>query len=205
MGKAKKNKPTPNYASLHNRHVNLYKKTSMFLMYIGVLALFAVIIGAVQVGSDQLAKDVFEYPWPRSGFSLAPTIVIYLANVILRNSSMGLGVFFLILIGLGFGALFAVLGMFASRGYLIPLIIGTALYAVDFGFVFMVNNYIYGEVSASLSLTNIMFSLVLHVLVIAVLGLAIFEHFHVVNIEKRFMAEGKTIINGIEREDVINE
>ena len=202
--KPKKAKKTPNYATLHNRHVNLYKKTAMFLLYIGVLALFAVIIGAVQLGSDQLASDVFPYPWPRSGFALAPTIVIYLTNIILQGGNFGLSVFFIILIGLGFGALFATLGMFAARGYLVPLIIGTVLYATDFGFTFMVNNYIYSEYSASLSFTNIMFSTVIHILVILVLGVAIFEHFHVVNIEKRFMKEGKTIINGIEREDVIN-
>ena len=183
MGKVKE----VSYVDAHNRAVKLYQKTALFLMWGGILALFAAIIGVVQNVSGAANEISTTALWPSSGFALGYGLEIYLAFIFLTSLDSVLAGFLIILVAFTLGALFALAGLFASRGYLWVLLLGLGVYALDFVGTFFV--YHASPLNAFYSWTNYAFTLVTHVIILSAGIVAIIEYYRVLDIEKRFKKE----------------
>ena len=180
----KKAKHQITYHEAHNRAVRTYQKTSIFLFWAGVVNVFAIIIGVIQNAAGSLFDNELSYLWPRSGFSMCLSIQIYLNKLLLENlpSLLAVADILIILIGLVLGGLFAFIGFMASKGKRLYLFGGTALYALDFGAMFIV----YHLADVKSNWTNYAFTLVVHALVLGALAIAIWQYYNVIHIEKAF-------------------
>ena len=176
----KRAKQPLSYKDAHNRAVRMYRRCSFFLLWAGVVAVFAALIGVIQMATQSTISGV-SYPWPSSGFALTLTVQILLSGLILKNLSAVLAGFLIMLIALVFGSLLAFGGFFASRGHIAILISSAVFYALDFAAMFFVYQYLVPMVW-----TNYAFTLVIHVVVLAAIALAIVEFYNVLHIEKVF-------------------
>ncbi|HBF68343.1 MAG TPA: hypothetical protein DDW20_03375 [Firmicutes bacterium] len=196
--KQKKQKQPITYQQAHNKAVKMYQKTSIFLMWAGLLNIFAIIIGAIQLGTNSIIENL-SFKWPTSGFALNFTLQIFLNCLILKSCDLLLANFLMILIAIVLGAGFACLGVFASKGRIKILLIGTGLYALDFIAMFFV--YIYSGVPSIW--TNYAFTLACHVVVLVGMIIAIVEYYNVLHIEKVFKGDNKIKIEEEVESEVI--
>lgn len=179
--KNKKNKQPITYSQAHNKAVKMYQKTSIFMMWAGLLNVFAIIIGVIQLGTNSVVEKL-SYSWPTSGFALNFSIQIFINSLLIKTFDLLLADFLMILIALIIGALFTFLGVYASKGRIKILIIGTSLYALDFIAMFFI--YVYSGVP--FIWTNYAFTLATHVVVLIAMIIAIIEYYNVIHIEKVF-------------------
>ena len=184
MSKQKKPKKVMNYVEAHNRAVNFYRKSAMFLFWAGILAVGAVIIGIIQlVAQKTFVIESISYQWPTSGFAVAFSLVIFLAKIFIDvMPNQALADIVLILVTLLLGGGFAALGIFASKGKRWCLFLGGGLYLADFAALFFVYHYI----SPLVNWTNYAFSIATHVIILSALVVAIIEYYRVLDIEKRY-------------------
>ncbi len=180
------------YLEAHNKAVRLYQKSSIFLLWSGILNIFSLIIGIVQVATYRMNEDNIiaglSYYWPKSGYSLSYSLQQLINNALLR-ANMGIAVnFIIILIGLLLSVAFAFMGFYASRGKKWVLLLGSGLYALDFALMFFI--YSFGIIP--FYWTNYAFTLASHALILGACILAIIEYYNVVHIEVTF--KGKKVL-----------
>ena len=194
----KKAKRQITYTEAHNRAVRMFQRTSIFLLWAGVVNVFALIIGVIQNSAGSVLNNELVYAWPRSGFAMCFSLQIYLNKLLLENLSIAaVADIVMILIALVLGGAFAFGGFLASKGKWLALFIGTVLYALDFGAMFFV--YHFGGVIHNW--TNYAFTLAVHVIVLGALVIAISQYYNVIHIEKVFKGSDALNIN----EDVESE
>ena len=189
------------YIDAHNKAVKHYQKASLFLLYAGVLGLFAAIIGVVQMATTQVEVLPGEFNWPSSGFALSLSLQIYLDSLLLAHLDQVLASFLIIILSLVFGSLFGFLGYFATRGRRIFLIIGLALYFLDFIFMFFFYHLNLGSVG--FVWTNYAFSLALHVIVIGFAIAGLVFYYQVFDIEKKFKGDNAVNFKQEEKRETI--
>ncbi len=193
----KKTKRVIPYSVAHNKSVNLYKKTSTFLLWAGVLNLFSSIIGVIQMVSKSfLVTNGNTYNWPKSGFALSFSLQIYLNSLLIKNVNIVGAYLLIILIALILGATFALLGIFSSKGKFIYLIVGSVIYLLDFVAMFFVYNF----TDVVMVWTNYAFTLAGHVVILIASVIAIAMFFSVIEIEKKY--KGKIDFSEKEVEEV---
>lgn len=185
MNKNRGRRPTT-YLQAHNKAVRLYQKSSIFLLWSGILNIFAIIIGIVQAATYKVnASNIIEkldYIWPKSGYALSYSLQQLINNALLR-ANLGIAVnFLIILIGLIFSGAFAAIGFLASRGKKWLLLLGSGLYALDFALMF----FLYALGIIPFVWTNYAFTLVSHVLILIACIVAIVEYYNVIHIEMVF-------------------
>lgn len=179
----KKAKRVIPYSVAHNKAVNLYKKTSTFLLWAGVLNLFSSIIGVIQmVSNTNLVVNDITYNWPRSGFALSFSVQLLIDSLLIENLNSVAAYLLIILIALALGTLFAFLGIFSSKGKIVFLLTGTFIYLLDFIAMFFVYTYS----SVVMVWTNYAFSLASHVIILIANVIAISMFFSVIEIEKKY-------------------
>ena len=203
--KEKRPKKTMDYVTAHNRAVNWFRRTSRFIFWVGILAVFATVIGIVQMvrGSYFKVDDVARL-WPLSGFSLSFSFHIFLAYICLAyipSSIVAEIVIILIVLVLGGG--FAALGIFASKGKLVFLIVSTSLYLLDFASVFPVYYYVYPNTPLNYSWTNYAFMIAVHVIVLSAMVISLIEYYRVLDIEKKFHGVKKVSVEEEVESEVI--
>lgn len=187
-----------NYVDAHNKAVRSYKKTSMFLMWAGLISVFASIIGVIQIAANSTLEGN-AYLWPTSGFALNFSIEIYLSSLFIQNLDIGLAYFLIILTSIIFAGIFVTLSIFSSKGYKVLLILGSALYALDFIFMF----FIYVFLGVPKVWTNYAFTLVTHIVVCLGLIYAIIQYYNVLHIEKVFNKSPEMNLNEEVESEVI--
>ena len=185
------------YKEAHNKAVRMYQRCSIFLLWVGIVNVFACLIGVIQIATGT-TMQALSYDWPSSGFALTLTIQILINNLLLKAISSLWASFIIMAIALVFGALFAFGGYFASKGNIILLFIGGGLYALDFGAMFFIYKYF-----APFAWTNYAFTLVIHVLVLAALIFAIVQYYNVFHIEKVFKGDNKAKLDEEVESEVI--
>ena len=190
-----------NYVDAHNKAVRHYQKACLFLLYAGVLGLFAAIIGVVQMAVTVEEVLPGEFNWPSSGYALSLSLQIFLSSLLLANLDQVLASFLIIIISILFGALFGALGFFATKGRREFLIIGLALYFLDFVFMFFV--YHSSLLYVAFVWTNYAFSLALHVIVIGFAIAALVFYYQVFDIEKKFKGEKNVNFKQEEKRETI--
>ena len=182
------------YVAAHNRAVNLYKKTSTFLLWAGVLNVFSVIIGIIQMmANSNLVVNEQAYNWPRSGFALSFSLQIFLNSLLINNLDKVLADVLIILIALSLGALFAFFGVFASKGKLLFLVGGSVIYLLDFVAMFFVYNMF--MIEQLRTWTNYAFTLASHVVILIAMTIAIAMYLTVIEIEKKYKGESSLNVN----------
>ncbi len=199
----KREKRPITYGEAHNKAVRMFKRSSIFLLWAGIVNLFAVIIGVIQSAAGSiLSSEICKITWPTSGYALSFSIQIFLNSLLVPAMDPGLAYFLMLLIAAGFSALFVFIGLFASKGRLGLLIAGGALYALDFVGMF----FVYGFTQVPAVWTNYAFTLATHAIIFAAVVVAIIEYYNVIHIEKIFKGamepvleeevEGEVIANG---------
>lgn len=196
--KQKRQKKPITYHEAHNKAVKMYQKTSIFLMWAGLLNIFAIIIGTIQLGTNSVIENI-SFKWPTSGFALNFTLQIFINSLLLKSCDLLLADFLMILIALILGAGFTFLGIFASKGRIKILLLGTVLYALDFVAMFFV--YVYSGIPSIW--TNYAFTLAAHVVVLVGMIIAIVEYYNVLHIEKVFKGDNKIKIEEEVESEVI--
>ena len=201
-----KPKKVMSYVEAHNRAVNFFRKSAMFLFWAGIIAVGAAVIGVVQTSMGQVyVLDEIARNWPTSGFALGFSLEIFLARVFLDNISNGAlaGIFLadilIILVSLVLGGGFAALGVFAAKGKRWCLFLGGGLYLADFAALFFVYSYL----SPITNWTNYAFSIATHVIVLSALVVAIIEYYRVIDIEKKYHGDNKANLEEEEESEVI--
>lgn len=193
----KKAKRVIPYSIAHNKSVKLYKKTSTFLLWAGVLNLFSSIIGIIQMVSNSfLVTNGNTYNWPKSGFALSFSLQIYLDSLLIKNLNNVGAYLLIILIALALGSLFALFGIFSSKGKFIYLIVGSVIYLLDFIAMF----FVYSFTDVVMVWTNYAFTLAAHVVILIASVIAIAMFFSVIEIEKKY--KGKIDFSEKEVEEV---
>lgn len=186
-----------NYLNAHNRAVRMYQRSSIFILWAGIVNVFAALIGVIQNATNN-AFGGLSYSWPRSGFALCLTAQIAINNLLLKSMSEVGADLLIMLISVVLGGAFAVLGFLASRGRKWLLFLGTGLIALDFGAMFFVYAYL-----APYVWTNYAFTLAIHVLVLLACVFAIFEFYNVIHIEKVFRGDKVTSMEEEKESEVI--
>lgn len=181
MKKAKRQKHQFTYSEAHNKAVKMYQRSAIFLLWAGVVNVFAIVIGVIQLAANSLVTQV-QFPWPTSGFAMSFSVQILLNSVMIKSLDSLAADILMIIIGLVLGGLFAALGFFASKGKRWVLLLGTALYAIDFGIMF----FVYESGFVARLWTNYAFTLVTHIVVLVACIVAIVEYYNVIHIEKVF-------------------
>ena len=195
----KRSKKVLSYAEAHNKAVNSYKKVSMFMLWGGLLNIFALIIGIVQISTNNVIESL-PYSWPTSGFAMTYSIQIFFANILLSSIDSLAANLISVVIALILSAGFGVLSMFASRGRLACLISGMSLYAIDFVFMFFLYKYF-----APYIWTNYAFTLATHVVILASQIYALAQYYNVLNIEKRYKGNNNNKIKINTKEEIESE
>ena len=196
--KKRREKKQLTYSEAHNKAVKMYQKTSIFLLWAGLLNVFAIIIGVIQLGTGSVIENL-SFMWPNSGFALNFSFQIYLNNILITNLDTLLADFIMILIALIIGIGFSFLGVFASKGKLPILFIGTILYALDFVAMF----FVYSFTKVPFIWTNYAFTLACHVVVLVAMVISIIEYYNVIYIEKIFKGNNKVSIKEEDESEVI--
>lgn len=181
MKKTAKVKKQISYYEAHNKAVRMYRRTSIFLLWVGILNAFAVILGVIQSAAGAKMSEL-AFDWPNSGFSLAMSVQMLINSLLIQNLDATIADILMIIIALAISAAFAALGVFAGKGKLWVLILGAALYAADFGSMF----FIFNSGFVPNVLANYSFSLVTHIAILAACLFAIVEYYNVIHIEKVF-------------------
>lgn len=182
---AKKEKRPITYKEAHNRAVRMFQRCSIFLLWAGVVNVFAALIGVIQIA----AKTTFavEYVWPNSGFALTLTSQMVINNLLLKSMGSTGACLLIMLISIILGGLFALGGYMAARGRIALLFVGIGVYALDFAGMFFAYKYL-----LPFAWTNYAFTLVIHVVVLLALALAVVEFYNVLHIEKVFHGEASS-------------
>ena len=188
---AKKAKRPITYKEAHNRAVKIYQRCSIFLLWAGVVNVFAALIGVIQIAAKTMMS--VGYPWPNSGFALTLTAQMVLNNLLLNAMGSTVACLLIMLISIVLGGLFAFGGYFAARGNNIILFVGIGVYILDFAGMFFAYQYLIPFVW-----TNYAFTLVIHVVVLLALALAVVEFYNVLHIEKVFIGD-----SGIKMEEEV--
>lgn len=175
-----------NYCSAHNRAVRMYQRSSIFILWAGIVNVFACLIGVIQSALSSSFEGL-AYAWPKSGFALALVAQMVVNNLLLKSMSAVGADLLIILIALVVGGALAFLGFLASRGRKWLLFIGTAIIALDFAGMFFAYAYM-----IPYNWTNYAFTLVLHVLLLGACVVAIVEFYNVLHIEKIFNGEASS-------------
>ncbi|NCA97206.1 MAG: hypothetical protein EOM77_03390 [Bacteroidia bacterium] len=159
-------KPQLTYTEAHNKAVRLYRRTSIFLLWAGVVSVLATLIGVLRSESGY-------------GMSLAFNIFIlrWIASLSLPDYAQYI-IFFAF--SIASGAIFAVLGYFAQQGKKVFLFVGLGLYMADFVAVFLV----YGAIWS----TTYALTIGTHLFILGALIIAVFEYYQVITIEKHHNA-----------------
>ncbi len=182
MKKERRGKRPLTYLEAHNKAVRLYQKSSIFLLWAGIVNLFSIIIGIIQILASSIIENL-PYAWPTSGFSMGLSIQQLVNKLLLENVKGTLIVdFLMIIIALILSAGFALLGFYASRGKKWVLLLGSSLYVADFALMIIV---------CSLNLvpfnyTNYAFSIATHVVILLACIVAISQYYNVIHIEVVF-------------------
>lgn len=180
--KTKRAKRPITYSEAHNRAVRMYHRTSIFLLWAGVMSLFASVLGVIQISAGTIVEGA-ALKWPTSGFSLGLSIeMLFYSMLIKSNLDLAVIGILIILIGILFGGMFALIGIFASKGYRWVLFVGTGLYALDFAASFFI--FAYSDVPSIF--TNYMLTIFIHIFILAACVVAIIEYYNVLHIEKVF-------------------
>lgn len=179
---AKKAKRPITYKDAHNRAVKIYQRCSIFLLWAGVVNVFAALIGVIQIAAKTTMS--LDHVWPNSGFALTLTAQMVINNLLLNSMGSTGASLIIMLISIVLGGLFAFGGYFAARGNNIILFTGIAVYALDFAGMFFAYKYLIPFVW-----TNYAFTLVIHVVVLLALALAVVEFYNVLHIEKVFRGD----------------
>ncbi len=196
----KKTKRVVPYSVAHNRAVKLYKKTSTFLLWAGVLNLLSSFIGIIQmVSNNNLVANGNTYNWPKSGFALSFSLQIYLNSLLIKNLNIVGAYLLIILIALILGVTFALLGIFSSKGKFIYLIVGSGVYLLDFIAMFFVYNF----TDVVMVWTNYAFTLASHVIILIANVIALAMFFSVIEIEKKYKGEINFTNNEVEEVEEI--
>ena len=171
------------YRSAHNRAVRMYQRSSIFILWAGIVNVFASLIGVIQIAAGSSFEGL-AYSWPKSGFALTLVAQMVINNLLLKSMSTIGADLLIMFISLVIGGAFGFLGFLASRGRKWLLFIGTGLIALDFAAMFFAYAYMIPYVW-----TNYAFTLALHVLLLGACVLAIVEFYNVLHIEKVFNGE----------------
>lgn len=174
------------YSTAHNKAVKMYQKTSIFLLWAGVVNVFAIVIGVIQLAAGSLVTD-FAFSWPSSGFAMSFSFQIMLNSIMIRSLEQVVADILMIITGIAFGGLFAFLGFMASKGKKLFLFLGTGLYALDFAAMF----FVYESGNVARIWTNYAFTLVTHAIILVACFIAIIQYYNVIHIEKVFKGENK--------------
>ena len=199
MKKEKKGKRKISYFEAHNKAVRAYQKSSIFLLWAGIINLFSLIIGLIQIAASKTLSGL-TYAWPESGFSMNFSLQQLFNRLLIENiASSVLAYVLLILIALFLSASFAFLGFFASRGKKWILLSGFSLYCIDFILLFIFVHFSL----IPFVWTNYAFSLATHVVILIACIIAIIEYYNVIHIEKVFKGEDALKLNEEVESEVI--
>ncbi len=190
------------YAEAHNKAVNHYRKSSMFLFWAGILSLGAALIGVIQMVSGQLfVLNEVSYNWPKSGFSLSLSALIALDRLLIDSiQNPVISDILILLSSIIVGAGLAALGFFASKGKRLFLFLGFSLYLLDFAALFFVY---YFYLAPIYSWTNYLFSIATHVIVLGALVYALICFYRVIDIEKKYHGNNNSDLEDKEDSEVI--
>lgn len=172
-----------NYLTKRNKAVSQYQKSALFIMWGALLNIFSAIMGVIQSSSSSAFTLLNGNGWPTSGFALGYSLNTFLSYLFL-SSNLDMPVIILAIIGFAIllTAIFGVISFFSARGYLWVLLIGAGLYVLDFIGLFLV--YHLSGVSQIYSLTNYIFSVVAHVIILGTIIFAIIMYYRVLSIER---------------------
>ncbi len=184
MKKTKHRKHQITYSEAHNKAVKMYQKTSIFILWAGVVNVFAIVVGVIQLAANSTVSSM-PFKWPSSGFAMCLTCQMLLNSIMIQSLDSLAADILMILVGLVIGGGFAAIGFFASKGKRWLLLLGSGLYAIDFGGMFF--GYESGLVARTW--TNYAFTLVTHIVVLIACLIAIVEYYNVLHIEKVFNGE----------------
>ncbi len=193
---ARKAKRPISYREAHNRAVRMFQRCSIFLLWAGVVNVFAALIGVIQIAAKTTVA--LDYAWPSSGFALNITAQIVINNLLLKSMGSTAACLLIMLISVVLGGLFALAGFMASRGRIVILFVGIGVYALDFGGMFLAYHYLVPFVW-----TNYAFTLVIHLVVLLALAFAVVEFYNVLHIEKVFHGETESKMEEAVESEVI--
>lgn len=186
------------YQSAHNRAVRMFQRSAIFILWAGVVNVFATLIGVIQIASKKSVFSGLSYSWPSSGFALCLSGQIAINNLLLKSMSELGADLLIMLISIIIGGALAFVGFLASRGRKWFLFIGSGLLALDFAGMFFVYAYL-----APYVWTNYAFTLVMHALVFAACVFAIVEFYNVLHIEKIFKGSSQSTMEEEVESEVI--
>ncbi len=152
------------YEAAHNRAVRQFKKMSMFILWSGILNIVSAVVAILRAGDLDFSLS---YAFNEMLFRILIEQTT-LSNVWISLSIVGIAV----LSGVGF----ALLGLFANMGNKVCLLLGAALYFLDFIAIFVFIPY--GESYWTM--------IVVHTMFMFAAFAAIFTYYRVLDIEKKF-------------------
>ena len=188
MSKTKKEKKGMSYVDAHNKAVKTYKRSSLFILWGGIINIFGAIMGVFNFGKSEISEFGINY---RYSLSLASNRFIFNSleyseiNVILSS-------FIVILVAIATAALLAIIGYLANKGNIKYLMIGMGIYIGDFIFTFIYDNLLLGSLGAfelGFNWTIYAFSIAIHSIILIFIVIAIINYYQVLNIEKKHQEE----------------
>lgn len=170
--KARKKKKLT-YVEAHNQAVNRYKKSARILIWASIFSVLALLIGVIQLYSDagksSTLPTYFCYGAVELAFFLFAT---YSSMSPLGYIFIVVGISFVISVGM------ILLSVEASQGKRNPLIISVGLYFIDW-IIVIVTGILFKP-------STFLLTAGFHVIFSAILVIAIYEYFNVLNIEKQY-------------------
>ena len=181
MSKKKKEEKAFNYADSHNRAVKSYKRTSLFLMWGGIIGFVSTILGVFNIGSAANGELAINYR-----YSLTFALNRFIFNA-LEYSELNIVVtsLLILLISAASAGLVAILGYYAQLGRIRYLYIGMGVYLVDFIALFIYDNGFPTLFERTFNLSIYLFSLFFHIVILGAGVVAIVHYYRVLNIETR--------------------
>ncbi len=191
------------YLKTHNKAVRLYRRSSIFLLFSGILNIFAIVLGILQVEAFRINENTIvanlNYYWPISGYSLSYSIQQLINNALLRANHGIMVNFLIILIALLISGLFGVMSFFASKGNKWTLFLASGLYALDFALMFI----LYSFDIIPFIWANYVFTLVSHIIVMIACIIAIIEYYNVIHLEYKYNGQKLLKLNEEIKSEVI--
>lgn len=179
-----KTKHNYTYLEAHNKAVKTYQRTAIFLLWSGVVNVFASIIGVIQISAGATMSKL-TFLWPNSGFAMCYSGQMVLNSLLIQNLDQLVADILILLISLILGACFAFIGIFAAKGKKVFLLLGGIIYAIDFASMF----FVYKSNLVPMVWTNYAFTLVTHIIILVATCVALVEYYNVIHIEKVFKGE----------------